>query len=59
MEAIPLLLFGRQFWEKVIDFQELARQGTIAPDDIKLFHYVDTGKEAWSIIRDHYDLPRA
>ncbi|MCB1464753.1 MAG: LOG family protein [Nitratireductor sp.] len=56
MEAMPLLLFGRQFWEKVIDFKELARQGTIAPGDPDLFHCVDSAEEGWNIIRNHYRL---
>jgi uncharacterized protein (TIGR00730 family) len=56
MDAIPCLLFGREFWTKVIDFEELARQGTISPEDPKLFRYVDTAKEGWEIISEHYDL---
>ena len=56
MEAVPILLFGRQFWEKVVNFDELARQGTIAPDDTKLFHYVESGAEGWGIIRDYYGV---
>ncbi|MEC9342612.1 MAG: LOG family protein [Pseudomonadota bacterium] len=56
MEAVPILLFGPQFWSKVIDFEELARQGTIAPEDPGLFHHVDTAEEGWAIIRKHYNL---
>jgi uncharacterized protein (TIGR00730 family) len=56
MEPLPFLLFGKNFWQKVINFDELARQGTISPDDIKLFHYVDNAAQGWEIIRTHYDL---
>ena len=56
MDPVPCLLFGREFWAKVVDFEELARQGTISPEDLSLFHYVDSAQEGWSIIRDHYDL---
>jgi uncharacterized protein (TIGR00730 family) len=56
MEPVPCLLFGREFWAKVVDFEELARQGTISPEDPGLFHYVDSAEEGWSIIRDHYNL---
>ncbi|MFZ1815589.1 MAG: LOG family protein [Rhizobiaceae bacterium] len=56
MEPVPFLLFGKEFWSKVINFQELADQGTISPDDIDLFHYVDTASEGWEVISAHYAL---
>ncbi|MCP4184928.1 MAG: LOG family protein [Hyphomicrobiales bacterium] len=56
MEPIPFLLFGRKFWTNVINFEELANQGTISPDDIDLFHFIDTADEGWSLIQRHYEL---
>lgn len=56
MEPVPLILFGGEFWNKVINFQELADFGTISPEDLDLIHFVETGEEAWRIIADHYDL---
>ena len=56
MEPLPFLLFGSEFWSKVIDFDELARQGTISPDDPSLFHKVDTAAQGWEIVRSHYAL---
>ena len=56
MERVPFLLFGKEFWTKVINFTELANQGTISPDDINLFNFVDTADEGWGLIRDHYQL---
>jgi uncharacterized protein (TIGR00730 family) len=56
MEPLPFLLFGKRFWSKVINFRELAEQGTISPGDIDLFHYVDTATEGWEIIRSHYGI---
>ncbi len=47
---IPVLLFGRQFWQKVIDFDALTEIGTISADDLNLFHYVETAEEAWDQI---------
>jgi len=35
----------------VIDFDLLVEQGTISPEDIKLFQYVETADEAWQVIR--------
>ena len=45
MEPIPILLFGSSFWSKVIDFAELARQGTISPADMDLLCHVDTAQQ--------------
>ena len=39
--------------------KELADQGTISPDDLDLFHFVDTAKEGWNMIADHYGLETA
>ena len=46
MKRIPFLLFGRAFWERVINWQALADAGTIAPDDLELFRFVETAAEA-------------
>ncbi len=57
MERIPLLLFGIEFWRRIINFDALAEAGTISPDDVKLFTVVDSAKEGWDVIRAHYGLP--
>ncbi|MBO0662737.1 LOG family protein [Jiella sp. MQZ9-1] len=54
MQKIPVLLFGKAFWNKVIDFEALAEEGTIAPDDLKLITFVETADEGWQSIRDFY-----
>ena len=51
MQAIPIILFGREYWRHVIDFQFLADQGTIADADLDLVSYAETAAEAWEIIR--------
>jgi hypothetical protein len=50
VRRIPVLLFGRGFWERAIHFQTLVEEGTIAPEDLNLFRYVDTAEEAWELI---------
>jgi uncharacterized protein (TIGR00730 family) len=54
MRPIPFLLFGRAFWERVINWQALAEAGTIAPSDLELFRYVETAEEAVAAI-EHWD----
>ena len=51
MERIPFLLFGERFWRRVIDLDALAEEGTISPDDLNLFRFVDSGEEAWAADR--------
>ncbi len=48
---MPILIFGREFWEKMIDFDYMVDQGVISEEDLKLFSYVDTAEEAWELIR--------
>ncbi|SEN31071.1 LOG family protein [Palleronia pelagia] len=57
MERVPVLLFGREFWERVIDFAALAEAGTIADEDLELFRYVETAAEAVEIIDTWDDDP--
>jgi uncharacterized protein (TIGR00730 family) len=56
MERVPLVLFGKEFWTKAINIPYLSEQGTISPEDLELFHYVDTADEAWAVVKDHYNL---
>jgi len=48
---IPIILFGRSYWEKVINFQFLSDMGLIGENDLSIFQYADTANEAWEIIK--------
>jgi uncharacterized protein (TIGR00730 family) len=54
--ALPILLYGREFWTKVVDFEALADEGTIARSDLALFHIVETAAEGWAIVADQFGL---
>ena len=56
MKPIPILLFGREFWDRVINFEALAEEGTVARKDLGLFHWCETAEEAWAHIVDFYEL---
>jgi uncharacterized protein (TIGR00730 family) len=56
IERLPILLFGRDFWERVIDFEELMLEGVISPPDLELFKFVESAEEAWAEIYAFYDL---
>ena len=55
----PILLFGRQFWNRLINFEPLVETGMISPGDMHLFRFVETAEEAWERLAEHYgfDLP--
>ncbi|MEL6572713.1 MAG: LOG family protein [Pseudomonadota bacterium] len=46
MERVPFLLFGRAFWQKIINWDALSDAGTISADDLALFRFVETAEEA-------------
>jgi uncharacterized protein (TIGR00730 family) len=54
VKPVPVLLFGRDYWDRVIRFDQLVEEGTIAPSDAKLFRYVEDAEAAWGMIRDFY-----
>jgi uncharacterized protein (TIGR00730 family) len=52
MRQVPVLLFGREFWERIVNWQGLAEAGTISPADLSLFRFVDTAEEALAAMDD-------
>ena len=50
----PILLFGRAFWEKLLNFQYLVDTGMIAESDLKLFRFVESAEEAWEVLAAYY-----
>lgn len=56
MKPIPILLFGKDYWSRVVNFEAMAEEGVINFDDIKLFTPVETAAEAWAHIVRFYDL---
>ncbi|MEH6720352.1 MAG: LOG family protein [Aurantimonas endophytica] len=56
MQRIPVILFGEEFWRRVINFEALAKEGTIAPSDLELITFADTAEDGWQAIRDFYEF---
>jgi len=50
----PVLLFGREFWSRLVNFDLLIDTGMISPGDVNLFHYVETAEEAWELLQAEY-----
>jgi uncharacterized protein (TIGR00730 family) len=55
IKPIPVMLFGRAFWEKTLNFDAMVQHGVIAERDLKLFRYVETADEAWDCVRKFYE----
>jgi uncharacterized protein (TIGR00730 family) len=58
IEPIPVLLFGREYWERVLNIDAMAMEGMISPEDKDLLTFVETAEEAWNIIAEYYRLPK-
>jgi uncharacterized protein (TIGR00730 family) len=58
MKPIPILLFGREFWDRVLNFEAMCEEGTISPPDLDLFQWCETAEEAWAHIAAFYKIER-
>jgi uncharacterized protein (TIGR00730 family) len=56
MQQIPVILYSREYWDSVIDFQRLADEGVIDDEDVKLIDYAETPQQAWDIIAKFHGL---
>ncbi|MCC2980527.1 LOG family protein [Sphingomonas sp. IC4-52] len=54
VKPIPVLLFGREFWEKVVNFDALVEEGVIAERDLDIFTYVESAAEGWAVVQRFY-----
>ncbi len=54
IKPLPIVLFGSDYWNRVIDFQALVEEGVISARDLDLFKMVETAEEGWSYICEHY-----
>jgi uncharacterized protein (TIGR00730 family) len=56
IKAIPIVLLGSDYWNKVVDFNLLVEEGMIDEGDLSLFRIVDTADEAWQVIKKYWNL---
>jgi uncharacterized protein (TIGR00730 family) len=57
IKPIPVLLFGREFWNRVVNFEALVEEGVISARDLNIFTFVETAEEAWKVVQDFYQEP--
>jgi hypothetical protein len=54
VKSLPIILFGREFWTKTVNFEFLRDEGVISPEDLNLFRYAETAQEAWDKIQEFH-----
>ena len=56
IKPIPILLFGREYWEKIINWDTFLERGYICEKDLKLFKYCESAWEGWNQIKQFYKI---
>ncbi|MCB9876824.1 MAG: TIGR00730 family Rossman fold protein [Planctomycetes bacterium] len=54
MQPIPVILFGKDYWSRLVNWDLFVEEGTISPEDLELISYAETAEECWEIIKDFY-----
>jgi uncharacterized protein (TIGR00730 family) len=55
VRPLPILLFGRDYWNTVVNFQAMVDEGVIAPHDLDLIHWSEDAVEAWDFVTSFYE----
>ncbi len=56
IKPIPVILFGKDFWTRVVNFEALVDEGVISARDLDLFRFVETADEAWALVTEFYGV---
>jgi uncharacterized protein (TIGR00730 family) len=60
-KSMPVVLYGTEYWNDVLDFDALVRWGTISPKDLQIFHKADSVEDAYAYLtgrlEELYQLP--
>ena len=56
-KPVPIVLFGTDYWKRLLNIELMIEEGVISEQDFKLFNYVDEPQAAWDAIRSFYRLP--
>ncbi len=56
MQPIPVVLYAREFWDRIVDFEALVAEGVISREDLDLFRYAETPDEVWRIVAEFHGI---
>lgn len=51
---VPVILFGKSYWNRIVNFNVLVDEGTISAEDLDLIQYAETAEEAWALIKKDF-----
>jgi uncharacterized protein (TIGR00730 family) len=51
-KKILVVIYGSEYWHRIMNFQAFVDAGTVSPEDLNLFKFVDTPEDAFSFLRD-------
>jgi predicted Rossmann-fold nucleotide-binding protein len=54
VRPLPILLFGKDYWNRVVNFEAMVEEGVIAPHDLDLIHWSEDAGEAWEFVTNYY-----
>jgi len=55
-KPVPIILFGTEYWKRLVNMDVMIEEGVISPHDLSLFRYVDEPQAAWDAIKAFYGL---
>jgi hypothetical protein len=55
-KPVPIVLYGTEYWKRLVNIDTLVEEGAIAAEDLQLFQYADQPEAAWALIKDFYGL---
>ena len=55
-KPVPIILFGSDYWKRLLNFDVMLEEGAISAEDLKLLEYVDDPQVAWDAIKTFYQL---
>ena len=55
VRPLPILLFGQDYWNRVVNFQAMVDEGVISPHDLDLIHWSEDAGEAWDFVTGFYE----
>ena len=56
-KPVPIILFGTDYWKRLMNFDVLVEEGAISPEDLNLIQTTDDPHQAWEMIRTFYNMP--
>jgi uncharacterized protein (TIGR00730 family) len=54
VRPLPILLYGKEYWDRIINFRAMVEEGVISPNDLYLLHWTDSAQDGWDFVKHFY-----